>query len=238
MCGRFSLTNPSETVRDLFGYSPPSAVEPDAIERVWRPRFNIAPTQPVLVARILPGLDGVQVHPVRWGLIPLWAKDMGQGARMINARSETVATKPAFRGPFKTRRCLIPADGFFEWRKTGKTKQPFYIRLGGHEPFAFAGLWAVWKSPDGVIVESCTILTTQSNRLVAPIHDRMPVILQQQLFERWLDPEISDGARLLPLLVPFPSDSMEAYPVGDRVGKVSNDDHYCIEPAAQGELEL
>ena len=238
MCGRFSLTRPSETVQDLFGYSPPSDADTDVLECIWRPRFNIAPTQPVLIARVLPGLDGIQLGRVRWGLVPGWAKDTRQGARLINARSETAASKPAFRGPFKKHRCLIPADGFFEWKRSGKSKQPYYVRMNEHAPFALAGLWARWESPGGEVIESCTILTTVPNDVVAHIHDRMPVILAQPQFELWLDPEISDPQQLTSLLVPFPPDQMEAFPVSDHVGKVGNDDRYCIEPAAQGELKL
>ena len=238
MCGRFTLTNPTEAVRDLFGYSPPSEDDEHVLERAWRRRYNIFPTQDVLIARILAGFEGLGVDPLRWGLVPSWAKDLRQGARMINARSETVAEKPAFRSSFKKRRCLVPADGFYEWKKVGKDKQPYYIRMLGHEPFAMAGLWATWASPAGENVASFAILTSEANEIVAEIHHRMPVILPKQAFESWLDPANTDTDKLLEMLASSLDCKLELFPVDERVGKAGNDDITCIQPLRQGELEL
>lgn len=247
MCGRFVLTNPPRAVADLFGVEPPGdEQDPDLPLDVspldisidpWAPRYNIAPTQDVLVARVEPESSGIEVLPMRWGLVPFWAKDIREGARMINARAETAANKPAFRKPFRGRRCLIPADGFYEWRKLDKKrKQPHLIRLKSHSAFALAGLWAKWRSPDQGTILSVTILTTAPNPLVAPLHDRMPVILPAAEHERWLDPGLSDPDALLPLLKAYPAREMEAFPVSDRVNRYENDDAECLQPVAQMDL--
>ncbi|MCH7813503.1 MAG: SOS response-associated peptidase, partial [Planctomycetes bacterium] len=167
---------------------------------------------------------------LRWGLIPSWAKDPAIGARMINARSETAAEKPSFRAAFRRRRCLLPADGFYEWQRSGRVKQPYYIRLKHGPPFALAGLWEQWHSPDGSLVETCTILTTEPNELVKPLHNRMPVLLTPDVFDLWLDPAMTDPARIQPLLRPCPPEQMIAQPVTTHVNSPRNDDPACIQP--------
>jgi len=189
----------------------------------FTPRFNIAPSQPVPVVRLVPG----QTEPrrelvwLRWGLIPGWAQDAAIGNRMINARAESVAQKPAFRAALRRRRCLLAADGFYEWQRTGRRKQPHFIRMRDDRPLAFAGLWESWEGPDQV-VESCTILTTDANELMRPIHDRMPVILAPAAYEPWLDPTVQEPQQLAPLLVPYPSEPMTAYPVSTLVNSPTN----------------
>src|SRR3990170_4108942 len=192
MCGRFTLTTNLGAIAKRFGVS-------RFLEEVG-PRYNIAPTQAVIVVN-----DNRTRHltQMQWGLIPSWAKDPAIGNRMINARAETVATKPAFRVALRKRRCLIPADGFYEWRQQGRRKQPVYIALKTREPFSFAGLWETWTSPDGQEIKTCTIITTEANDLLKPIHDRMPVILTREAEAVWLDPTSQDSARLLPLLRPY-----------------------------------
>jgi len=219
LCGRFTLTTNLGAIAARFGVS-------RFLEEVG-PRYNIAPTQTVIVVND----DGNRhLTQMRWGLIPSWAKDQAIGNRMINARAETVATKPAFRVALRKRRCLIPADGFYEWTPAGRRKQPVYIALKTREPFAFAGLWEIWISPDGEEVQSCTIITTEANELLKPIHDRMPVILPKDAEAVWLDPTVQEPAQLLPLLVPYPSEDMEVYPVSAKVNSPANDGPECIEP--------
>jgi putative SOS response-associated peptidase YedK len=175
---------------------------------------------------------------MRWGLIPSWADDPAIGARMINARAETVAMKPAFRSAFRQRRCLVIADGFYEWRKLPRRKQPHYIRLRDRKPFAFAGLWERWTGSDRVgdaaSVLSCTIITTAPNELIAPLHNRMPVILRSKDYGTWLDPDTTQCDVLEPLLCPYPPDEMEAYPVSTHVNNPSNDTPECIDATEQG----
>jgi putative SOS response-associated peptidase YedK len=166
---------------------------------------------------------------LRWGLIPSWAKDPSMGDRMINARAETVAEKPSFRRALQKRRCLVLADGFYEWRKEGKTKTPMYIRLRSHEPFGFAGLWETWKSPEGEAIHSCTVITTTPNSLMESIHNRMPVILSREGESSWLDRAIETPERLLPLLIPYSANAMEAYAVSSMVNNPRNDAPACIE---------
>jgi putative SOS response-associated peptidase YedK len=220
MCGRYSLTKLENLLRQFaflrFYPGPvPAPGPPD------RPRYNIAPTQPVLV---IANNHPDRLEHFRWGLIPSWAKDPSIGSRLINARAETLAEKPAFRTAFRRRRCLLPADGFYEWRVgPGKTKTPTYIRLKGGELFAFAGLWDVWHGPDGSEVPSCTLITGEPNELVKPIHDRMPVILPKAHYEQWLDPNEQEPAALRDLLVPYPASEMEAYPVSSAVNNPKND---------------
>ncbi len=161
---------------------------------------------------------------VRWGLIPSWAKDMSGSARMINARSETAATKPAFRDPMKFRRCLVPADGFYEWGRTGTTKQPFCFEVNEGELFAFAGLWDRWRDPTGQWIKSCSILTTTPNAVTSPVHDRMPVILNRNDYDSWLDPGMTNVEALSDLLKPYDAQSMRSYPVSRRINQVQNDD--------------
>ena len=168
---------------------------------------------------------------LHWGLIPSWAKDPKMGAKLINARAETVAEKPAFRTAFRQRRCLVLADGFYEWQtqENKKQKQPYYIRLNDWQPFAFAGLWERWQDAEGEVIESCTLLTTEANELMCPIHNRMPVILDPKDYDVWLDPEVKQADVLQSLLHPYASEKMTAYPVSKAVNKPSNDTAECIE---------
>ncbi len=221
VCGRYTLTTPLETLTEEFQITGPLPEVP--------PRYNVAPTQEV--AAVLAHDGGRKLEMLRWGLIPSWADDPGIGSRMINARSETVAEKPSFRGAFKKRRCLVLADGFYEWQKTGNGKQPYYIHMKDGRPFGFAGLWEGWGR-NGEEVRSCTILTTDANDLVGEIHHRMPVILPSEDYELWLDPDMWEAEPLLDLLRPYPDDIMEAYPVSRFVNRPSNDDERCVEPVA------
>ena len=252
MCGRYSLTTPVEGLRQLFEFP----------ERPnLGPRYNIAPTQEVAAVRCAPpaeadrgpgdgeaGAAGRHLVLLRWGLIPSWAKDPAIGARMINARAETLAEKPAFRTAFKTRRCLVLADGFFEWQKQAAgPKQPYRIARRDGAPFAFAGLWERWRDPaDGRTVETCTIVTTDANALLRPIHHRMPVILAPEAYGPWLDPG-SEVDRLQALLAAEPGLDLVAVAISTRVNKVANDDPEVLLPlegasgggaegAAQGKL--
>ncbi len=191
------------------------------------PRYNIAPTQAVAAVRQIDSQR--ELAFLHWGLIPSWSKDPKMGARMINARAETVATKPSFRSAFKSRRCLIPADGFYEWKQTRKkTKQPYFIGLKNEEPFAFAGLWEHWESSDGSVIDSCTIITTQANDVLRKLHDRMPVILHEEHFDRWLDPKLQNRDELQSLLVPYPSAEMSFFPVGTIVNNARNETPACV----------
>jgi putative SOS response-associated peptidase YedK len=222
MCGRYRLSRRKQILVEHFGA--------DYADSDWEPRYNIAPTRPVPVLRQDPKGPVRRLCLMRWGMIPFWANDMGIGAKMINARAETLATKPAFREPLQKRRCLIPADGFYEWKRSGKTKQPFCFEVKDGELFAFAGLWDRWRAPDGNMLESCTILTTTPNRLLADIHDRMPVILVPADYDLWLDPGMNDAAAALDLLRPFDAPLMRSYPVSARVNAVANDDAECAAP--------
>ncbi|GAB4446005.1 MAG: SOS response-associated peptidase [Anaerolineales bacterium] len=222
MCGRFTLTVDPAQFQDAFpGFLFPAK---------FAPRYNIAPSQPVLA---IPNDERNAADFFIWGLIPMWAKDPSIGARLINARSETLAEKPSFRGSFKHKRCLILADGFYEWKTAAgkKTKIPYYIHLTDRRPFAFAGLWDSWESPDGSSLKTCTIITTQPNELMATLHDRMPVILHPRDYAKWLDPSPQTPESLLPLLKPYPADAMTAYPVSTLVNKPGNDSPELIVPA-------
>lgn len=218
MCGRFALIVDASVLADVFNVDPP---------RELKPRFNIAPTQTIPIVRA--GKDAArECSMVRWGLVPSWAKDDKIGARMINARAETVAEKPSFRSAIKSRRCLIPTDGFYEWARIGERKQPHFIRFADRRPFAFAGLWERWHKGPGEPLDTCTIITTAANELVADLHDRMPVILPPVRFEEWLEPSPLTPERLQELLAPHPSKEMEAYPVSTYVNKPANDGPECI----------
>ena len=226
MCGRFALMTSTEQLAMQFDV-PETAVNalPPSV-----PRYNIAPTQPVAAIRLAE--NGQREFTFfRWGLVPSWAKDLNIGSRMINARSETVAEKPSFRTAFKRRRCLIPADGFYEWQKQGSGKQPMFIRPVAERPFALAGLWEVWRDPDGSVLQTCTILTTTPNELMAPIHNRMPVIVEPEDFDLWLNPE-PNPEQGLHLLRPYPAEKMTAYPVSTTVNNPRNDVPDCIQPLA------
>ena len=226
MCGRYSLTTPLDAFRALFDF-----------ENLLNlpPRYNIAPTQKAAVVRTTEA-GARELAMLRWGLIPSWSKDASMGAKMINARSETVAEKPSFREAFRSRRCLIPADGFYEWRMEDGHKQPFRIGMKGGVPFAFAGLWEHWTADaastgisEGEIVETFTVITTVANDKLRPIHARMPVILGPETFDQWLD-AANDRDTLLSLLGPYPVDPMAFYRVGTAVNNVRNDDPSCIAP--------
>lgn len=221
MCGRYTLTTDAATLQTEFNLA--------SIPQDLAPRYNIAPTQQV--ASIIN--DGTQrrLEAFRWGLIPFWAKDKAIGNRMINARAETIAEKPSFKHPLRKQRCLILADGFYEWKKTPQGKIPMYIRLVDKKPFAFAGLWDQWADPDGEVIYSCAIITTQPNELMAPIHNRMPVILPHEAVDLWLDPSIEAAQMLLPLLAPYPEEEMRCYPVSQLVNSPANDLPACIHPA-------
>lgn len=223
MCGRFTLRSRSEDIARLFDL--------DEVPKL-APRYNIAPTQSVPAVRLRPGGDERELVQLHWGLIPFWADDPKIGNRMINARAETVAKKPAYRAAFRRRRCLVVADGFYDWQKTNGTKRPWFIHREDDRPFAFAGLWESWKeSGSENVVESCTIIVTDANELLAPIHDRMPVILPEERYDLWLDPEIEETEPLTSLLQPCSDDELEAYPVGTTVNNPQNDSAECIEPA-------
>lgn len=225
MCGRFALFDPGEALVAAFGLGEVSAAA--LSDRVLEPRYNIAPTQPVLAVRL--GRSGErELAMMQWGLVPSWAKDPSIGSRMINARAETAAEKPSFRSAFKRRRCIIPASGFYEWQKLDSGKQPMFIHAADRQPLGLAGLWEIWQSSDGSYLESCTILTTTPNDLMAPIHNRMPVILETADYDTWLHSE-PDPSLGLHLLRPYPASEMAAYPVSTLVNNPRNDDPACVQ---------
>ena len=222
MCGRYTLAISKRRLAEAFDLS---GEMPDLT-----PSYNVTPMQ--AVATVLGDGGERRLELMRWGLIPSWADDPEIGTRMINARSETVAEKPSFRAAFEKRRCLIPVDGFYEWQKTAGAKQPFHIRLQDGRPFALAGLWEKWRDEGGLEIRSCTILTTEANGLLASVHGRMPVMLDPENYDFWLDPEVQEAGPLSQLLKPYPPENMEAYPVSRFVNSPSNDDPRCVEPAA------
>jgi putative SOS response-associated peptidase YedK len=219
MCGRFTLRTSPQEVAKAFQLA-------DADVPLFSPRYNIAPTQQVLAIRLRDGKRRASF--LHWGLIPSWASDHSVGNRLINARGESVADKPSFRSAFKRSRCLVVTDGSYEWQKTGKAKQPFFIRLKTDQPFAFAGLAEHWHRGDQAI-DSCTLITTDANELMADIHDRMPVILSPANYDFWLDPEFQDKAKLQSLLRPYPDGEMTAYPVNTLVNNPRNETAACID---------
>jgi putative SOS response-associated peptidase YedK len=221
MCGRFTQRQPAKGLKKEFGVEEVPEIEA---------RYNIAPTQSILGVRQTP--DGREMSFLKWGLIPSWAKDNSMGARLINARSETVTEKPAFREAFKRRRCIIPANGFYEWQRTGGRKQPFFFHMRDDRPFGFAGLWDKWKNDDGEVIESCTILTTEANEVLMPVHDRMPVILAPDDYELWLDEDLRKGSLREELLRPFPAPEIEGYPVSTSINSPRNQGVELIERAA------
>jgi putative SOS response-associated peptidase YedK len=223
MCGRFRLSRRKQLVEEYFGT--------DSGEEDWAPRFNIAPTQSVAVIRQNPKEPVRELSLMKWGLIPSWAPNPSVGASMINARSETAGTKPAFRDAMKFRRCLIPADGFYEWSRTGRTKQPYCFEVNAGELFAFAGLWDRWKDPGGDWIKTCSILTTTPNAVTSAVHDRMPVILDPDGYDLWLDPGMTNVATASELLKPFDARTMRCYTVSTRINHVANDDEECSAPA-------
>lgn len=221
MCGRFTLIADPDVIQMTFAL--------EALPAGLAPRYNIAPTQPVLA---LTNEETRRASLLHWGLIPSWAKDPSVGSRMINARSETLAEKPSFRNAFRRRRCLIFADGFYEWQASGKAKRPMYIRLDDGKPFALAGLWEAWQVPEsGDWLRSCTIVTTDANPFMAALHTRMPVILDREAQDLWLTPGEVPAEALLPLLRPYErSEAMSAYEVSRLVNSPHNDAPGCIAP--------
>ncbi|WP_256478610.1 SOS response-associated peptidase [Chroococcidiopsis sp. CCMEE 29] len=219
MCGRFTLSQSAEAIASVFQLDEVPILEP---------RYNIAPTQLVPTVLQKPEQRKRQLQMLRWGLIPAWAKDPAMGARLINARAETVTEKPSFRSAFRHRRCLVIADGFYEWQRQNGKKQPFYFRMHNAQPFAFAGLWERWQDPNGEIVETCTILTTDANELLRPIHDRMPVILDPKDYDLWLDPAVENSESLQQILHPYSSEAMTSYAVSTKVNNPGNDTPECI----------
>jgi putative SOS response-associated peptidase YedK len=222
MCGRYRLSRRKQLVEEYF-----AAVSGDDD---WIPRYNIAPSQPVIAIRQDSAKPVRTLSTMRWGLVPSWAKDPSIGYKTIDARAETVATTASFREPFKSQRCLIPADGFYEWKREGKTKQPYCFEINDGGLFAFAGLWDGWTNPQGKPIESCTILTTTANSLLADIHDRMPVILRQENYNLWLDPGFRTTDSVSEMLSPFDAALMRRYPVSTRINQVQNDDVDCAQP--------
>ncbi len=226
MCGRFIQHSDPEVYAERFDLE----LEPGLTASQTRPRYNLAPTQPVLAIRA--GADGRRsLTQLRWGLIPFWSKGPDNRYSMINARAETVDSRPAYRAAFRERRCLIPTEGFYEWKTLAGGKQPYMIRRYDRMPFAMAGLWETWKEPEtGAVIASFTILVTDANSVLAPIHDRMPVVPDPQSFNQWLDPANRDTAALLPLLRPAPPDAWILEPVSRRVNDSRQDDPGLIEP--------
>jgi putative SOS response-associated peptidase YedK len=223
MCGRYRLSRRKQLIEEYF-----SSVSG---EDDWNPRYNIAPTQSVPVIRQNPKEPRRELSLLRWGLIPSWAKDPSISVQIINARSETAATKPAFRDPLTNRKCLIPADGFYEWQRRGKAKQPYCFEVNDGELFAFAGLWDRWKDPSGEWIKSCSILTTTPNAVTSAVHDRMPVILDPDNYDLWLDPGMTNVEAVSEMLKPFDARQMRYYPISTRINYVANDDAECSAPA-------
>ena len=220
MCGRFTLFEADKILSKEFGVSGFPAQSP---------RYNIAPSQPVAAVRAAPAGTGRELALLRWGLIPSWSKDPAIGNRLINARAETVREKPSFQNAFRRHRCLIPTNGFYEWQRQERGKQPYFVRMRDERLFAFAGLWDRWENQEEVVIETCTILTTAANAVLAPIHDRMPVILPSTEYGRWLGPSLQDADSLEALLMPFPAENMISYPVSSRVNSPAVDDEGCID---------
>jgi putative SOS response-associated peptidase YedK len=216
VCNRYRLTHSKQYLTDRF------QATGDEIED--RPRYNIAPTQPVLTVRKEQGKKIRHFKTMRWGLIPSWAKEWSIGNKTLNARSETVTRTPAFRDSILRKRCLIPADGFYEWQKMGSVKQPYCFEVGEGEVFALAGLWDEWKSPEGQTIESCTILTTTPNSLIEDMHDRMPVIVPPDKYDLWLDPVVTDFAAIREILKPYDANLMRRYPVSRKLNNSKIDD--------------
>ncbi len=219
MCGRYSLIADIGALQERFAFN--------GSELTHAPRYNIAPTQMALTVTNGSGRRGSYM---RWGLIPSWAKSASVGSRMINARAETIAERPSFRTAFQRRRCLVLADGFYEWQRKGSSKRPMRIVMASRGPFAFAGLWDAWRNPNGEVVRSCTIITTGANDLLSPIHDRMPVILPREMESLWLDEDTEDLAALAKMLIPYSAVAMQAYEVSSSVNSPRNNDASLIIP--------
>src|SRR5436305_188222 len=224
MCGRYAITTVPEALRALFGY----------LDRPnFPPRYNVAPTQPVPIVRSFEGKREFAL--VRWGLIPSWVKDPRGFSLLFNARGESAVEKPAFRNAMKRRRCLFPADGFYEWKQDGKNKQPYFVRLKAGGPMAFAGLWESWMGPNGEEVETAAIVTTAASREIAHIHERMPVIVPPEAFEFWLDPD-ADARMAAAMIAPAPNGLLENYPVSSAVNRVANDTPDLLTPLSEEEM--
>jgi putative SOS response-associated peptidase YedK len=230
MCGRYRLSRRKQLIEEYFASV--SRGEED-----WNPRYNVAPTQSVPVIRQNPKEPVRELSLIGWGLIPSWAQDSSAAAKMINARSETASTKPAFRDALKFRRCLIPADAFYEWAPTGKTRQPYCFEVNDGELFAFAGIWDRWTDASGKTLETCSILTTVANAATSAVHDRMPVILDPDNYDPWLDPGMRDVNAICDLLKPFEARLMRCYPVSTRVNHVANDDEECAAPVELAQIQ-
>jgi putative SOS response-associated peptidase YedK len=231
MCGRFVLTTPADALANEFGASLGIG------GFILAPRYNIAPMQDVVVVRN----DGGErtLAMLRWGLIPMWAKDPAVASKMINARAETAATKPSFRDAVRRRRCIVPASGFYEWRKEGSRRQPWYFRARDpRRSLAIAAVWERWRDPEGRLVETCCLLTTSANPVCSPVHDRMPVLLDRSGIDRWLDAGLDDPAALSDLLVPAPDEVLRAHPVSTAVNSVRNDDAHNIEEERAAQTDL
>lgn len=230
MCGRYRLSRRKQIIEEYFDTAD--------WQDDWSPRYNIAPTQPIPVIRQHPKEPRRDLSLMKWGLVPAWSKDPSSAARMINARSETAHTLPAFREAMKLRRCLVPADGFYEWKKTPTSKQPFCFEVNDGELFAFAGLWERWRDPSEQWVKSCSILTTTPNAVTSAIHDRMPVIVHPDSNDLWLDPGMTDVQVVSELLKPYDAKVMGCYPVSTRINHVANDDEGCSRPVEIAQKSL
>jgi len=224
MCGRFTLTSTPEELAQRFGLDEPPTCAP---------RYNVAPGQDVLAVRRAPDVPERRAETLRWGLVPPWAEGPDMGARMINARAETAPRKPAFREAFRARRCIVPADGFYEWADRGGFRQPYWIGPADGRPLGFAALWERWRAPEGALLESCAILTTDARGPVAELHPRVPVILAPSDYARWLDPEVADPDELAALLRPPADDALAFHPVATRVNRVDVDDASCVAPVPE-----
>ena len=224
MCGRYTLTSAPEAIRALFRYDE----QPN-----FPPRFNVAPTQPIAIVRLHEGKR--QFALVRWGLLPSWVKDPKAFSLLINARGKSVTDKPAFRNAMKRRRCLIPADGFYEWQAGGARKRPFYVRAKTGGPLAFAGLWETWTGPNGEEMETAAIVTTRANRTLSAIHDRMPVIVPPEAFDLWLNSNEVDATTAAALITPAPDSLLEVFEISTDVNRVANDNPKLIEPVVPGQ---
>lgn len=226
MCGRFTQHSKLELIKKIL------AGEVQLRINDYTPRYNIAPSQPVLAVREIPKAKERELVNLRWGLIPSWAKDAKIGNKLINCRSETVFEKPSFRAAVKSRRCLIPADGYYEWKVEGKTKQPYHIKLKSNEPFWMAGLWETWRFED-MNIESCTVITTEANEYLQSIHHRMPVIVKKEKMNVWLDQTLSDQKTLSELFSSYPGDEMAMQAVSSLVNKSAFDGPECLTPAVE-----
>ena len=222
MCGRYVLKRQDlEALLAQLGVKDP---------REFVSRYNIAPTTVVPAIRTRRDSPTREATALQWGLVPFWSKDPAGGARLANARAEGIAAKPSFREPFRRRRCLVPASGFYEWQTLGRQKFPWYFQFQDERPFAFAGLWDHWRAPDGTVLETCSLITTTPNEVVSRFHDRMPVILRDGAVDLWLDPAVEEPAQLQPLLAPVPGALMKATPVSPRMNSVRHEGPECIAP--------